>query len=115
MAHHPSDSYDPARFGTGRKTIASYITGLVLSLTFTGIAFWVTANHAILKLGYVFITLAVLAIAQLVAQVVCFLRLNTSTQGRWNLMPFLFTIVVAAVLVGGSLWIMYNLNYNMMH
>jgi len=115
MGHHPSEAYDPSRFGTGKKTITSYIIGLVLSLIFTGIAFWVTANHVHFNIAYVYIALTVLALSQLIAQVVCFLRLNNTESGRWNLMPFLFTLIVAVVLIGGSLWIMYNLNYNMVH
>jgi cytochrome o ubiquinol oxidase operon protein cyoD len=29
-------------------------------------------------------------------------------------MAFLFTLLIVAVLVGGSIWIMYHLNHNMM-
>ena len=36
-------------------------------------------------------------------------------QGKLNVMSFMFTIVVLAVIIGGSLWIMFHLNYNMMH
>jgi len=101
-------------FGNGQKTLKSYLIGLGSSLTLTIIAFALVANHLLADQS-LYILLAVLAILQLFAQVTFFLRMNTSPEGRWNLMPFLFTIFVAAILVGGSLWIMYNLNYNMMH
>ena len=102
------------QIGTGRKTLTSYIIGLVLSLILTLIAFQITAQQP-MSVPALYVSLAVLAVLQLYAQVVFFLRFNTSPEGQWTLMPFLFTIVIIAALVGGSLWIMYNLNYNMMH
>lgn len=101
-------------FGNGQKTTKSYLIGLISSLVLTLIAFALVGNH-MLSNQSLYIALSLLAIMQLFAQVTFFLRLNSSPEGRWNLMPFLFTIIVILVLVGGSLWIMYNLNYNMMH
>ena len=51
------------------------------------------------------------ALAQLIVQIFFFLHL---TAKRWNLIIFLFTIFVVTIVVGGSLWIMYNLNNNTM-
>lgn len=102
------------KYGTGRKTLKSYLMGLCLSLVFTLLAFFLVAEHALSNI-HLYISLSVLAVLQLIAQVVCFLRINSSKEGQWNLMPFLFTILIVLVLVAGSLWIMYNLNYNMMH
>ncbi len=66
-------------------------------------------------LGTITFAIIILAISQLLVQSYCFLRLNTRSENTWNTMPFLFTIFIIAVLVGGSVWIMYNLNYNMFH
>ena len=102
------------KYGMGLKTLKSYIIGLILSLLFTFTAFFIVGNHSF-STETLYIVLAVLALFQLIAQVVFFLRMTMNPEGRWNSMPFLFTILIVAVLVGGSLWIMYNLNYNMMH
>ena len=102
------------KYGSGVKTLKSYIIGLVLSLVFTFTAFGLVQHH-LLSGQSLYILLAALALLQLFAQVVFFLRMNVSPEGRWNTMPFLFTIVVVVIMVFGSLWIMYNLNYNMMH
>jgi len=107
--HHVATKY-----GTGQKTLPSYIIGLALSLLLTLISFALVAKH-LLSDKATYILLGVLAILQLIAQTVFFLRMNTSEEGRWNLMPFIFTIVIVLVLVFGSFWIMYNLNYNMVH
>lgn len=113
MSHH-NEASTKNYYGMGKKTLKSYMIGLILSLIFTFLSFGIVA-HRPFSVSGIFIALTVLAIAQLIAQVVFFLRMNASPEGRWNLMPFLFTILIVAVLVGGSLWIMYNLNYNMMN
>ncbi len=102
------------KFGAGKKTLRAYVIGLVLSLIFTFAAFWIVTDHR-LSQETLYILLAVFAVAQLFAQVVYFLRFNMSPEGKWSSMPFLFAILIVLVLVFGSLWIMYNLNYNMMH
>ena len=107
----------------GLKTFKSYVIGFVLSLGLTLFAFHLVASHMstaskgvfMMSDAFLFATLMILAMIQLYVQVVCFLRLNTSKEGRWELMPFLFTIFVVLVVICGSLWIMYHLNYNMMH
>jgi len=98
----------------GVKTLKSYIIGLLLSLILTLTSFTLAGYH-LMTTEHLYIFLTLLALIQLIVQVVCFLRLNASPDGRWNLMPFIFTIVIVLVLVIGSLWIMFNLNYNMMH
>ncbi len=40
--------------------------------------------------------------------------MNGSSSQGWNLTAFVFTLIVVAILVVGSLWVMYHLNANMM-
>lgn len=100
-----------------RKTLSSYVVGLALSLILTLLAFAVIQYAIIEKRIFsnemAYISLAVLAITQLIVQSMCFLRLNGSREGQWNLFPFLFSIFIIVILAGGSMWIMYNLNYFM--
>ncbi|OGT47987.1 MAG: cytochrome o ubiquinol oxidase subunit IV [Gammaproteobacteria bacterium RIFCSPHIGHO2_12_FULL_38_11] len=101
------------KYGAKLKTLKSYLIGLFLSLLLTFTAFICVGDH-LLPDKALFILITALAVAQLFTQVICFLRLNMSDEGRWNSLAFVFTFIVVFVLVGGSLWIMYNLNYNMM-
>jgi cytochrome o ubiquinol oxidase operon protein cyoD len=96
-----------------QKTIQSYLLGFFLSLLLTLLAFAMVEMH-LLTSANLYMSLAGLAILQLLVQSTCFLRLNSSHDGRWNLLPFLFTIFIIVILAGGTLWIMYNLNDNMM-
>jgi cytochrome o ubiquinol oxidase subunit IV len=98
--------------GSGKKSFRTYIIGLILCIVLTLTAFGLVEYH-LLSAIHLYIALAILAIAQLWVQSLCFLRLNASPDGQWNLLPFLFTIFIIAILVGGTLWIMYNLNYYM--
>jgi cytochrome o ubiquinol oxidase operon protein cyoD len=101
--------------GTRPDTLKYSMVGFILSLLIT-IGSFILIEQQLLSDKYLYISLAVLALLQLIVQVLCFLRLNTSSdEARWDLMSFLFTIFITVVVVGGSLWIMYNLNYNMMH
>ena len=106
-------SVQTMKYGAKPKTLKSYLIGLFLSLIFTFIAFILVGKH-LMGVAGLYISLTALAVAQLFAQVICFLRMNVSQEGQWNTMPFIFTFVIVGVLVGGSLWIMYNLNVNMM-
>jgi cytochrome o ubiquinol oxidase subunit IV len=101
-------------YGTSHKSLSSYLIGFILCIVLTLIPFFLVAHHSLPVAG-LYVMLTVFAIAQLYVQVVFFLRLNASPKGRWNLMSFFFAMMIVLILVLGSLWIMYNLNYNMMH
>ena len=97
-----------------QKTLSGYVTGLMLCLVLTFAAFGLVQGQYFNAVQTDSL-IAGLAIVQLIVQCVFFLRLNMGEEGRWNLLPFIFAILIIAILVGGSLWIMVNLNYNMMH
>ncbi|MDF1655307.1 MAG: cytochrome o ubiquinol oxidase subunit IV [Coxiellaceae bacterium] len=99
--------------GTGRKTFTAYIVGFLGSLFLTIIAFFAVGNRIFDDTG-LYITVSVLAVVQLYVQVVFFLRVDSSKASRLNLLTFLFTILIITVILAGSIWIMYNLNVNMM-
>lgn len=101
--------------GLANKTFGGYAVGFMLCIFLTIIPF-----HAVIhQIGPPQILcqgIFIAAVMQFFVQLVCFLRLkSTSEQGRIHIWSFLFTGLVAAIVIGGSLWIMMNLNYNMMH
>lgn len=113
MHHTDSLSSD---LGMGKKTLGTYLLGVALCVVLTLIPFMVIFyHHEVSKVFTLFIIFSS-AILQFLVQVVCFLRLTFKTeQGGINIYSFVFTIFVLAAIVGGSVWIMINLNYNMMH
>jgi len=92
----------------------SYIIGFALSVVLTLVAYfaivndWLSGNAALLFV-------AALAVVQLLVQLLFFLHLGQERGPRWNLMTFIYAGMVVVIVVIGSLWIMYNLNYNMVH
>ena len=57
--------------------------------------------------------LIVLAIAQIGVHIVFFLHITTRPDSMNNVMALAFGVVVVCVLIVGSVWIMTNLNQNM--
>lgn len=94
-------------------TVSSYTTGFTLSLLLTIIAFGVVVFE--LLNGTVLVAvLVVCAIAQLFVQLHFFLHLGRETNPRWNMMIFLFMLIIVLILVVGTLWIMKNLDYHIL-
>ena len=94
-------------------TYRSYIIGFFASIVLTIIPCWMVTGGSFSG-EVTIIGVVVAAVAQLFVQLVFFMHLNTSSAQRWNVLAFLFTLIIVAVLIVGSLWIMYHLNYNMM-
>lgn len=94
-------------------SVKTYMTGFILSIILTVIPFWMVMNggasHATI-LGVVLVT----AVVQILVHLSCFLHMNTKSDEGWNMTAFVFTVLIIAILVVGSIWIMWNLNYNMM-
>lgn len=87
--------------------------GVILSLGLTCIAYLLVATMWVTG-GVLAGTLMGLAALQVGVQLCAFFHLGVEEKPRWNLMLFLFMVLVLFVLVGGSLWIMYHLDYNLM-
>jgi len=98
-----------------RKLMKSYIIGFVLALIYVCAAYAIVVEH-LLAGESLYVGLAVLLVLEILVLVICFFRLNRATEDdRWNLITFIFTLIIMAIVVTGSLWIMYNLNYYMVN
>ncbi|HWZ65436.1 MAG TPA: cytochrome o ubiquinol oxidase subunit IV [Patescibacteria group bacterium] len=94
------------------SSLSSYLLGFMLSLLLTGTVYIVATRH-LFDGGGLVLVIMILALAQALTQLMLFLHLGQETKPRWKLGVFLFMLMVLLILVGGSLWIMQNLNYNM--
>ena len=93
--------------------ILVYTIGLVLAIILTAVSFWV-ANTSVLWPPGVPLGLAVLAIAQMGVHLVFFLHITTGPDNTNNVLALAFGVLIVALVIAGSLWIMANLNANMM-
>ena len=101
------------KFESSHDAIYSYITGFLLSVFLTIIPY-VMVTEQMFGRNSLLVGIIFFAIAQLLVQVIFFLHLPTKEKPYWNAIIFMYTLVIVLFLVIGSLWIMYNLNMNMM-
>lgn len=102
-----------------KKTLKSYIIGFALSLVLTLAAaglIWVYLNsdHRIFSHDFLTAAIIMLAIAQLLVQLIFFMHLADESSPRWKLGALLSAVGIILIVVVGSIWIMSHLNYNMM-
>ncbi|KKU81410.1 MAG: Cytochrome o ubiquinol oxidase subunit IV [Parcubacteria group bacterium GW2011_GWA1_47_8] len=100
-------------YEAGRKALKSYVTGFVLAIFLTLVPYFMVVNHALTAQNLVW-AVVLLGVLQFLVQVVFFLHLSRNSRSHWNIIVFIFTVLIVAILVAGSLWIMYHLNYNTM-
>jgi cytochrome o ubiquinol oxidase operon protein cyoD len=99
--------------GASHGSFGTYAVGFVLSVILTAAAFWAVMAHA-MSPGATVATIFVLAVVQIGVHLVCFLHLNFSSEQRWNVTAFAFAVLVVAIVIGGSLWIVHNMTDRMM-
>jgi cytochrome o ubiquinol oxidase operon protein cyoD len=94
-----------------------YVSGFVSSAVLTAVAFSLVkfqqSNPGVISQQLVVIGLVILAILQLIAQLYFFFHLGQEKKPKLNTISFLFMTMVICIIGFGSLWIMYNLDYNM--
>ncbi|MFP6561481.1 cytochrome o ubiquinol oxidase subunit IV [Paraburkholderia sp. B3] len=112
MAHSSSVAEGGAH-GTAHGTFGSYLAGFVLSVILTAGAFGIVM-HGSLDPATAIVVLAVLAFVQVVVHLVFFLHLNASAGQGWNVLSLAYTVLAAAFLIFGTIWVMHNVGMNMM-
>jgi cytochrome o ubiquinol oxidase subunit IV len=93
-------------------SIATYTAGLAFALLLTGASFLVSQTNLLWASG-VPAGLAVLAIAQMGVHLVFFLHIGTGSDYTNNVIALAFGVLIVTLILGGSLWIMANLNADM--
>jgi cytochrome o ubiquinol oxidase subunit IV len=98
---------------TCRGSLKSYLIGYALSLILTLIPFALVMYSAVSPSAIV-AGIGMAAVVQVLVHLYYFLHLDSSPGQRWNALAFVFTVIFVVLIVGGSLWIMYNLNLRLM-
>ena len=93
-------------------TRASYIVGFVLAVVLTAIPFALVATHSLSKVQTILV-IAVAAVLQILVHLRWFLHLRFATSPRENVLAIAFTAVLVVLMVGGSLWVMLDLQVRM--
>lgn len=99
--------------GQAHGSVKEYVLGLIYSVVLTMIPFAMIMADIGSPTAKVVVIL-VCAVAQILVQLVFFLHMNTSSEQAWNIITAVFTVVIVAIVLVGSLWIMQHLNHNML-
>jgi cytochrome o ubiquinol oxidase operon protein cyoD len=106
--HAPSiEEHEPS------GSLVTYTVGLAFALLLTAASFIVSQTNLLWEPG-VPAGLAVLAIAQMGVHLVFFLHISTGPDNTNNVTALAFGVLIVTLVVSGSLWIMANLNSNML-
>jgi cytochrome o ubiquinol oxidase operon protein cyoD len=89
-----------------------YLVGLLLALVLTTIPFAVV-YFQLLPMTAMVGVIVVAAVAQIGVHLRCFLHIDFRRTPNENLAALAFTVFLMVVMVGGSLWIMFNLRGRM--
>jgi cytochrome o ubiquinol oxidase subunit IV len=105
------DSEERGSIGAG---VRNYLIGVALAAALTIGSFWVASDDGLIYLPGVPMALAALAIAQMGVHLAFFLHITTGPDNTNNALALAFGALIVGIVIGGSLWIMYHLNANMM-
>ena len=111
--HETHDSHTHSHGGAAHGSVKEYVIGLILSIVLTAIPFGLVMSGA---LGEA-LTIAVIllcAVGQVLVQLIFFLHMNGSSEQVWNTVSAVFVVVLVAILIVGSIWIMQHLDHNML-
>jgi cytochrome o ubiquinol oxidase subunit IV len=99
--------------GSFAQRIGGYLTGLGLAILLTATSFFVAGTDLVWQPS-IPVALVVLAIAQMGVHLVFFLHITSGPDNTNNVLALAFGLLIVILLMAGSLWIMSNLNHNMM-
>ncbi|MBS76091.1 cytochrome o ubiquinol oxidase subunit IV [Variovorax sp.] len=110
--HGHGDHHDDGP--VSHSTFKGYMTGFVLAVILTAIPFWLVMGKVLDSKNTTALIILGFAVVQIVVHMVYFLHMDTKSEGGWNMLALIFTLVLVVITLAGSLWVMYHMNTNMM-
>ena len=95
------------------QEVRGYLLGLGLAALLTIASFWADQTREIYASG-IAVALLVLTVAQIGIHLVFFLHITTDPDNENNILALAFGVLIVCLIVFGSLWVMLNLNHNLM-
>ncbi len=95
-------------------SFSGYMIGFLASVILTAIPFWLVMGKVFDSPGTTAVIILGFAVVQILVHMIYFLHMNFQSEGGWNMLALLFTAVLLFITLAGSLWVMYNMNVNMM-
>lgn len=105
MAEHHEDSHG---------SMGQLMTGFVLAAILTIIPFALVMSGVEMNRTLLVGIIMLLAAVQIIVHLVYFLNLKNNAEGGWTMAGTLLAVIILAIILVGSLWVMHNMNVNMM-
>ena len=113
--HHDAHGHHDDDHDSGpHATFKGYMTGFVLSVILTAIPFWLVMAKVFDKPSTTTMVILAFGLVQIVVHMIYFLHMNAKSEGGWNMLSLMFTLVLVVITLTGTLWVMFHLNSNMM-
>ncbi|WP_426437874.1 cytochrome o ubiquinol oxidase subunit IV [Bradyrhizobium genosp. P] len=109
-----ADAGDHAHDAASHGSLKSYLIGFGLSVVLTAIPFWLVMTDALGDKQVTALIVLLFAAVQIVVHMIYFLHMNTRSENGWTMLALIFTVIMVAIALTGSLWVMHHLNVNMM-
>ena len=93
--------------------LLGYLIGLGVAVLLTATSFFIAGTDLVWQPS-IPVAIIVLAIAQMGVHLVFFLHITTGPDNANNVLALAFGLLIVFLVIAGSLWIMANLNHNMM-
>ncbi len=97
-------SHDHNSAGASHGNTKQYTIGFILSVILTIIPFGMVMAGGFGR-GTLITVISITAVAQILIQLIYFLHMNSSSEQRWNVIAFVYTILTIAILLG---WFLYG-------
>lgn len=95
------------------KSFKPLFIGLTLSFILTLAAYRIDTRYHLPPVSLMW-TLIFLALAQVIFQFIFYFHLGLEERPAWSSYSIYFVIAILIIIIGGSIWIMSNIDYNMM-
>jgi len=92
----------------------SYMIGFLLSVVLTVIPFWLVLGDVMENPIWAVAIIFALGAVQMVVHIHYFLHVTIKVEQGWQAMSLGLTVLLLAIVLSGSIWVMFNLEEQMM-
>jgi cytochrome o ubiquinol oxidase subunit IV len=115
---HDDPKHDSGRPGDHddgpHATLGGYVLGFVASVILTAIPFWLVMTKVFESSAITTVIILGLGVVQIFVHMIYFLHMDSKAEAGWSFMGLMFTVILVAITLSGSLWVMFHLNTNTM-
>ncbi|HEY0212919.1 MAG TPA: cytochrome o ubiquinol oxidase subunit IV [Paenirhodobacter sp.] len=95
-------------------TMSQLMIGFAMAVVLTLVPFALVMSEVEMNRTLLIGIIMGLGGVQIIVHLVYFLHLNSKSEQGWSVAATIFAVVILVIVLAGSLWVMHNMNVNMM-